>query len=171
MSFGNFLHRSGIATTCPSCRADFCQVFVLDNQGETIQTIMFQQRRPQEDEDEDEESEEEDDESELSGNEEEAEGGEEFVQFLDDFVVPDGTIEFEDDAASLPSPSQLAGEGRSRRSRMREEEVSDEDDEEVQVVAVQGESAVSSRRSRLDFLVAQRRRYFFYSTSILVLMM
>jgi len=139
---------------------------VLDEEGETMQTVVFEKRRAQDDDDESEyESE---SESEVSDNDQESEGGdlEEFVEFLDDFVVPDGTIEMEDDTASLRSPLQ-AGEGRSRRRRVRmREERSDEDDDDVQAQlmgALEQSSAPMSRRSFLDGLASQRRRYLCFS--------
>ena len=126
-----------------------------------MQTVVFE-KRAQDDDDEDESESE--SESEVSHNDQESEGGdlEEFVEFLDDFVVPDGTIEMEDDAASLGSPLQL-GQGRSQRRHVRmQEERSDENDDDVQVQvmgALAQSSAPMSRRSFLDGLASQRRRY------------
>ena len=111
---------------------------MLDDEGEVLQTIQYQKRkRPQEEEPLDNTSE-------ISvGSDSSIEAGEEdamdeYIDFLDDFVVPDGTVEAEDDAVLVPSPSSY-GRGR-RRSQWRARlELDDE------VTEGQGATAGSTR--------------------------
>lgn len=108
---------AGISTSCPSCRAAFGEVSMLNDDGEVLQRIKYEQRAQGSDDpsSSDPWGLESNSDSSASGEDEAQE--EEELAFLDDFVVPDDTVEVDDDAASLPSPSAY-GRGR-RRARRR----------------------------------------------------
>lgn len=105
---------AGIATSCPSCRAPFGEVSMLDDDGEVLQRIQYEQRQAQASEDDVGASADSGSEGSGAGSEDAEEELDDYVEFLDDFVVPDDTIHVEDDAAPLPSPSAY-GRGRRRR--------------------------------------------------------
>ena len=154
--YGCIAKWAAINQTCPSCRSEFLCMYVLDNEDEKLQTIIFETKQPKGEEDQ--EAEEEDmisgsgGEDELTSSSSDASAdADEFVEFLDDFVVPDGTIEFEDNAASLPSPSRL---GMRRRRTLSQVQVIEEDEERQ----VHVEQASSSRREMMNRLVEQRRQ-------------
>ncbi len=110
---------AGIATSCPSCRAAFGEVSMLDDDGEVLQRIQYEKRAQESDDDGLSDPWGLDNSDSSASGEDEAEEEEEladYVEFLDDFVVPDDTIEVDDDAVSLPSPSAY-GRGRRRARR------------------------------------------------------
>ena len=87
--YGCIAKWADINTTCPTCRQTFSRMYVMDNEDVTLRTIIIKtQQQNWVDEEEEEEEDQE----------------EEVLQELDDIVAPEGTIEFEDNAASLPSP-------------------------------------------------------------------
>jgi hypothetical protein len=108
---------AGIATSCPSCRAAFGEVSMLDDDGEVLQRIKYEQRAQESDDNGSSDPWGLDDNSNSSASGEDEAQEEDYVEFLDDFVVPDDTVEVDDDAASLPSPSAY-GRGRRRARRM-----------------------------------------------------
>ena len=83
--YGCIAQWADISTTCPTCRQTFSRMYVMDNEDVTLRTIIIEKRQQNWDEEDDEE--------------------EEVRQELDGIVAPEGTIGFEDNAASPPSPS------------------------------------------------------------------
>jgi hypothetical protein len=133
-------------------------MYVMDNEDEKLQTIIFETKQPKVEEDQ--EADEEDmisgsgGEDESSSSSEASADADEFVEFLDDFVVPDGTIEYEDNAASLPSPSRL---GTRRRRTLSQVQVIEEEEELFRRQVHVGQAS-SSRREMMNRLVEQRRQ-------------
>jgi hypothetical protein len=134
-------------------------MYVMGNEDEKLQTIIFETKQPKGEEDQ--EADEEDmisgsgGEDSLSSSSSDASAdADEFVEFLDDFVVPDGIIEFEDNAASPPSPSSL---GTRRRRTLSQVQVIEEDEERFRR-QVHVEQVSSSRREMMNRLVEQRRQ-------------
>ena len=96
-----------IKTSCPTCRAEFSELSGIDGKGETLQSIVFEPRRVQDEDEEDESSEASvstelpvlhwirrgaEETSSASGQSSDGAGDE----ILEDFVVPDGTVEYEE---------------------------------------------------------------------------
>lgn len=94
-----------------------------------MQSIVFQPRHPQKENAE--EAEEEDEEVLITSSESSVDGvpGEDYIEFLDEFVVPDDTVEYSDGAASPPtSPFGVNEMWRRRRAAAQEQRDMDVDD-------------------------------------------
>ena len=154
---------AAVSTSCPTCRSPFSELTLIDREGDVVDSVVF--KRMQESEEEDL--------SEVEANPENSEGShsedqdaddgaelEEYVEFLDDFIVPDGTVELEEPSSSrttaVPSPSRRLRpstlEGRPCRTRRHLDGPDKEAEECAEDTAV-----AASRRRFLDNLVAQRR--------------
>jgi len=124
---------ASINTSCPTCRAEFSELSGIDGKGETLQSIVFEPRRVQDEDEEDESSEDSvstelpalywmrrraEETSSVSGQSSDGAGDE----ILEDFVVPDGTVEYEvpyetsgEYHSNSTSPSHGVGVRASRR--------------------------------------------------------
>ena len=154
---------AAVSTSCPTCRSPFSELTLIDREGDVVDSVVFKQMQEREEEDL----------SEVEANSENSEGShsedqdaddgaelEEYVEFLDDFIVPDGTVELEEPSSSrttaVPSPSRRLRpstlEGRPCRTRRHLDGPDKEAEECAEDTAV-----AASRRRFLDNLVAQRR--------------
>jgi hypothetical protein len=111
---------------------------MLDDEGEVLQTIQYQKRKPPQEEEPLDNTSEISVGSDSSIESREEDAMDEYIDFLDNFVVPDGTVEAEDGAVSVPSPSSY-GRGRRRLQGRARQELDDE------VMELQRATAGSSR--------------------------